>query len=73
MATILLEMLSRKGKFVAPEDVAAAVLTQGADETRRELVRLMAAAWGDTADSYFPGSWESCAWALEETARGLNP
>lgn len=70
--TIILSMMQRKGKFICPEDVAAAVLTQGADETRAELVRLMAEAWNGSPYRPTDGdSWMNLAWTLEETARGL--
>ena len=69
--TIITAMLSRKGREITPDDVAVAVLSQGADATRAELVRLMAEDYG------FPGrhpyfkdvSWTCLAWLLEETAR----
>lgn len=76
MATILLSMLARKGHYITPEDVANAVLTEGATATRAELVRLMARAWdegpmpdGTMMRDPYPYSWIECAWTLEETAR----
>jgi hypothetical protein len=63
-------MLSRKGREITPDDVAAAVLSQGADETRKELVRLMAEPFGSSLPVTLR---EVCtlAWTLEETARSL--
>ena len=70
MSVILVEMLARKSRLVAPEDVAAAVVKHGADEVRRDLVRLMAESFG----SILPETLrEVCtlAWTIEETARSL--
>ena len=70
--TILTAMLARKGREITPDDVAVAVLSQGADATRAELVRLMAEEYGfyPGRPPYFKGVlWPELAFTLEETAR----
>ena len=69
--TILTAMLSRKGREITSDDVAVAVLSQGADATRAELVRLMAEDWGMICpcDYAVNVQWRQMAWTLEETAR----
>ena len=73
--TIITAMLQRKGKTIQPEDVAVAVLSQGADETRAELVRLMAASYAGFQSYAVPKNprrdvvWTHLAWVIEETAR----
>ena len=72
MSVILVEMATRKAKHIRPEDVAAAVIKHGADEVRRDLVRLMAEAWNGSPYRPADGdSWMNLAWVCEETARSL--
>lgn len=73
--TIILAMMERKGRFILPEDVAAAVLSQGADETRKELVRLMAEVntYGYDRNGLPLRDLPLLAWTLIETERGLKP
>ena len=68
-----MSMLERRGGFIAPEDITAAVRTRGAVATREELVRLMAERWRTDAEPLWSPrvTWEELAWTLEQTARGL--